>query len=111
MTIGELIEQLEEMKEQVGGDTEIRYALQPSWPFEFKKLRPFEYSIRNAYALNKDERRNMAEALLREEGMNENDIRKHIDEDELEQAEDVVYLEEGSQLGYLPDEAKQLLGW
>ena len=34
MTVQELIETLEDMKEQVGGDTEIRYASQPAWPFE-----------------------------------------------------------------------------
>lgn len=103
MTIGELIENLEDIKEQVGAHAEVRFASQPSWPFE--------YSIRNAYALTKDERRYMAEEAMREEGMDEDEIKENIDEEELDDAEDVVYLEEGSQLGYLPDEAKQLIGW
>ena len=51
---------------------EVRFASQPSWPFE--------YSILNA-------------------------VLAHVDE------EDVIYLEEGSQLGYLPREAKEELGW
>lgn len=103
MTIQELIEQLEDLREQVGEDAEVRYASQPSWPFE--------NSIRDAYALTKDERRYMAEEAMREEGMDEGEIKENIDEDELDEAEDVVYLEEGRQIGYLPEEAKQLLGW
>lgn len=103
MTVGELIETLEDMKDQVGENAEVRFASQPSWPFE--------YSIRDAYALTKDERRYMAEEALREEGMDEDAIKENLDEDELEQEEDVVYLEEGGQIGYLPGEAKQLLGW
>jgi len=103
MTIQELIETLEYMKELVGEHAEVRYASQPSWPFE--------NSIRDVYALTKDERRYMAEESMREEGYDEDEIRENIDEEELEQAEDVVYLEEGGQIGYLPAEAKQLIGW
>ena len=103
MTVGELIETLEDMKDSVGENAEVRFASQPSWPFE--------YSIRDAYALTKDERRYMAEEAMREEGMDEDEIKENFDEDELDQAEDVVYLEEGGQIGYLPDEAKQLIGW
>jgi hypothetical protein len=36
---------------------------------------------------------------------------KSIDEDELDNTEDVVYLEEGFQIGYLPGEAKDHIGW
>jgi len=103
MTVGELIETLEDMKEQVGENAQVLFASQPSWPFQ--------YSIRDAHALTKDERRYMAEEALRAEGMDEDDIKENLDEDELEQEEDVVYLEEGSQIGYLPGEAKDLIGW
>lgn len=103
MTIGELIEQLEDIKEQVGENVECRFASQPSYPFE--------YSIRDAYALTKETRREMAIEAMREEGMDEDEIKENLDEDELEQEEDVVYLEEGSQIGYLPGEAKDLIGW
>ena len=103
MTIGELIEQLEDMKEQVGAHAEVRYASQPSYPFE--------YSIRDAYALSKETRKEMAIEAMRDEGMDEDEIKENLDEEELEQEEDVVYLEEGSQIGYLPGEAKELIGW
>ena len=103
MNIAELIEQLEEIKERVGEHAEVRYASQPSWPFE--------NSIYGVYALTKEERKEIAIEAMREKGMDEDEIKENFDEDELEQEEDVVYLEEGSQIGYLPDEAKQLIGW
>jgi hypothetical protein len=34
MTISELIERLEEYRDQIGGDTEVRLMTQESWPFE-----------------------------------------------------------------------------
>ena len=103
MTIQELIEQLEDIKEQVGEHAEVRYASQPSWPFE-------NY-IRGAHALSKDERREMAIKRMRDEGMDEDEIKENFDEEELANEEDVVYLEEGGQIGYLPDEARELIGW
>jgi hypothetical protein len=35
-TIDELIELLEEARDEVGGDAEVRLAFQPSWPLAFK---------------------------------------------------------------------------
>jgi hypothetical protein len=35
MTIDELIERLEEYRDSLGGDTEVRLMTQPSWPFEY----------------------------------------------------------------------------
>ena len=67
MTVAELIEELKFMDQ----DTEVRFASQPSWPFE--------YSI--------------------------NSVVEVVD------GTPVVYLEEGSQLGYLPSEAKNQLMW
>ena len=103
MTIGELIERLEEAKDAVGEDVEVRYASQPSWPFE--------YNIRDLHILGRFERREMAVEAMREDGMTDEDIEENIDEDELDNTEDVVYLEEGFQIGYLPDEAKDHIGW
>ena len=103
MTIQELIEQLEDIKEQVGEHAEVRYASQPSWPFE--------NSIYGVHALSKDERREMAIERMRDEGMDEDEIKENFDEEELANEEDVVYLEEGGQIGYLPDEARELIGW
>ena len=103
MTVQELIETLEDIKEQVGENAQVLYASQPAWPFE--------NSIYGVHALTKETRKEMAIEAMREEGMDEDDIKENLDEDELEQEEDVVYLEEGSQIGYLPGEAKELIGW
>tara|TARA_B100000427_G_scaffold206627_1_gene172008 strand:+ start:4156 stop:4374 length:219 start_codon:yes stop_codon:yes gene_type:complete len=72
MTVGELINELKYMDE---GAT-VRFASQPSWPFE--------YSINGVVQTIVDNRGN---------------------------EEDIVYLEEGRQVGYLPKEAKDELGW
>ena len=72
MTVGELIEELKYMDE----DATVRFASQPSWPFE--------YSINGVVQTIVDNRGN---------------------------EEDIVYLEEGRQVGYLPKEAKDELGW
>lgn len=103
MTIGELIERLEEAKDALGEDVEVRYASQPSWPFE--------NNIREVHILGKADRRELAIDAMREEGMDEDEIKENFDEEELENTEDVVYLEEGFQIGYLPGEAKDHIGW
>ena len=72
MTVGELIHELKYMDE---GAT-VRFASQPSWPFE--------YSINGVVQTIVDNRGN---------------------------EEDIVYLEEGRQVRYLPKEAKDELGW
>ena len=69
MTVQELIEELS----YVNPDAEIRFASQPSWPFEYSFSGPVEVA----------------------------------DEDGLP----TVYLVEGSQLGYLPEEARDEIGW
>ncbi len=83
MNIAELINELEDMRDVVGDDAEVRYASQPSWPFE--------YSISNIITMTNEMREEHARAEL--------------------QGENVVYLAEGSQLGYLPEDAKNELGW
>jgi len=104
MTIGELIERLEEAKDAVGEDVEVRYASQPSWPFE--------NNIREVHILGRLDRRELAiEAIQREEDVDREEAEKSIDEDELDNTEDVVYLEEGFQIGYLPGEVKDHIGW
>ena len=79
MTVGELIQELKYMDE----DATVRFASQPSWPFE--------------YSIN---------------GVIQTTVNKPVEytDDGYEQ-EDVVYLEEGRQVGYLPKEAKDELGW
>ena len=85
MTIGELIERLEEAKDALGEDVEVRYASQPSYPFD--------YNIREVHILGKDERREIAIEAMREDGMDEDEIKENFDEEELENTDDVVYLE------------------
>lgn len=87
MTIRDLIDQLQEFADSHGDDTEVRLAHQPSWPFE--------YSI--------------SEVVLVDSSDLEDD-----DEDDGTSDPDqpaVVYIGEGSQLGYLDSPATRALGW
>jgi hypothetical protein len=68
MTVEELMYELEGLDP----NSEVRFASQPSWPFE--------YNIAGIVSVEVD-------------------------------GEEVVYLEEGRQLGYLPGEVKDELGW
>tara|TARA_R110002050_G_scaffold262945_1_gene403228 strand:+ start:317 stop:541 length:225 start_codon:yes stop_codon:yes gene_type:complete len=72
------VEELIELLEGCNPEAEVRFASQPSWPFE--------YSIETAIEVDLDG--------------NDTGIPK-----------DVVYLEEGSQIGYLPGLAKFKLSW
>lgn len=78
MKIGELIERLQELAEEVGDDAEVRLMTQPNYPFE--------NSIQGACS--------GAEINGCEEG-DEGD-----DQDGDVEGDDVVYIVEGSQLGY-----------
>jgi len=84
MTVAELIRLLEDCD----GDSEVRFASQPSWPFE--------YSIAD-----------VVEHYPQPE--------PYPDEDDLAgeeyEGEPVVYLVEGQQLAYLPGAVKNELGW
>ena len=73
MTVEELIEELKYMDK----DATVRFASQPSWPFE--------YSIYG-----------VVQTTVKDREDNEKEM---------------VYLEEGRQVGYLPKEAKDELGW
>ena len=76
MTKGELLDALQEMDP----DTEIRFASQPSWPFE--------YSIHDIVIVDDEP-----------------------EQDDCEESTQIVYLVEGRQIGYLPHEAKEEIGW
>lgn len=103
MNIVELIQELEYMKDIAGEDAEVRFASQPNWPFE--------YSISNIIATTNEMREENARDELRDEGLSEEEINERlVGAPELE-GENVVYLAEGSQLGYLPEDAKNELGW
>lgn len=66
------------MLEDVNPEAEVRFASQPSWPFE--------YSVAGVVGISSDE------------------------EDDRTDVE-TVYLVEGNQIGYLPGEVKDEIGW
>ena len=103
MTINELIGCLEEAKKEMNGHAEVRFASQPS--------RPFEYSIAEVHKMSKKERKETAIEGMREDGLSEEEINENLEDYPLDYEEDVVYLEEGEQIGYLPDDAKEMVGW
>jgi len=78
MTVQELIEELRLMDQ----NAPVRFASQPSWPFE--------YSINGVVQTIVDTN------IITPDGYTQ---------------KDVVYLEEGRQIGYLPSEAREELGW
>lgn len=84
MTVNELRKALEDFD----GDLEVRLAFQPSWPFEYSIGRVTEADVNAADPADGDP----------EEGV------------ETEE-ENVVYIGEGSQLGYLPYGACNELDW
>jgi hypothetical protein len=112
VTVGELIRELE------GQDpsTEVRLAMQPSWPFE--------YSVQNVAVVEddryvslwvRDDLHTYLVARDGEDGKVCDDGNEYATHEEAERAleaskpEPVVYLYEGAQLGYLPSHARG--GW
>ena len=77
MTINELIERLEEYRDTIGGDTEVRLMTQSNWPFE-----------NDIFGLASGEEINDA--------ANDDDPQDDGDVD----ADQVVFICEGQQLGY-----------
>ncbi len=73
MTIDELIERLEEYRDNLGGDTEVRLMTQQNWPFE-----------------------NGIAGLASGQEINDCDDR---DDDDVD-ADRLVYIVEGQQIGY-----------
>ena len=78
MTLNELIERLEEYRDQRGEDTEVRLMTQQNWPFE-----------------------NAITGLVSGAEINESEDDDDEDADEEDVDDDqVVYIVEGTQLGY-----------
>ena len=73
MTIDELIERLEEYRETIGGDAEVRLMTQVNWPFE-----------------------NTIHGLVSGEELNDSGD----DDDGDVEADQVLYICEGTQIGY-----------
>jgi hypothetical protein len=84
MTATQLIEELEWAIERNGGDdVEVRTAQSPKWAFE--------YTIDQAVVVTEED--------------------EESDDDRTPPKSVMVYLSEGSQIGYLPERASDELGW
>lgn len=83
MTLGQLLEALQDIAEEHGADVEVRLAHQPQWAFE--------YSIDDVVLVEASE--------------------PSEDDEDADQEEPVVYIAEKSQLGYLGGAAAKALGW
>lgn len=77
MTINELIERLEEYRDEIGGDAEIRLMTQQNWPFENTI-----YGLASGVEING------------ESDEDDPDDDGDVDDDA------ILYIVEGSQLGY-----------
>lgn len=86
MTVDELIERLEEYRELIGGDTEVRLMTQQNWPFENSIC-----GIVSGKEIN--------DAADEDNPSDDDDV----DEDA------IVYIVEGSQLGYGTKRAWEVL--
>jgi len=81
MTVQDLIYELGQMNP----DAEVRLAIHPGWPFEYDLIGAVEVYTNEYINANTGEMENDGEQR--------------------------VYLEQGDQLGYLPESVKELLGW
>jgi len=110
MTLSELIDHLTTIQSGLddGHDPEVRLAHQPSWPFELHIAQVVEVDM------HADEREEIREFLgvadPLEDGSAIDDARKRLTEIDANPGT-VIYLGEGSQIGYLPGCAASELGW
>lgn len=96
MTLKDLIDQLSEIAEELGPDTEVRLASQPRWPFEWSiaglsTLNPSQEEI--------DEIRELMLSTPRDDWPEDAEEQLRS----LEQAPRFVWICEGSQIGYTTD--------
>lgn len=106
MTLNELIAQLQDLAVEYG-DHEVRLAYQPNWPFEYTLGR---VAAVNVHQGDIDHAR---EFVRSRDGEDEEVIeaRSEIERMENDPEARVVYIGEGSHIGYLPSAAAQQLGW
>lgn len=90
MTVEEMMEYLSSIAEEIGGDTEVRLAMQPNWPLQSE--------IENL--------------LLSREYLGEEDPEEiESGNAEMENTKYVVFVVEGSPRGYLSGLTRKELGW
>ena len=90
MTINELISMLEDYRDEIGGDAEVRLMTQQNWPFE-----------------------NSIQGLISGNQINEATNEDEGDDDEYEgdvEDDGVLYIVEGRQLGYGTKLAWEVVG-
>lgn len=92
MTVEELRNELSELPPCA----EVRIASQPNWPFE--------YSIQGVYIIEPGDTDDD------DESAHTPDV-SSSDEDEASDEPILIFLAEGSQLGYLPRNARRAIGW
>lgn len=100
MNVSELIEILEDMDQ----DAEVRLAFQPNWPFEHSIGQVADMSQAESYCEE-------CEILWDAHSENKNPCDEERPNGEDENQENVVYIAEGGQMGYLPGNASESLGW
>lgn len=132
MTVGQLLEALQDIADEHGEDVEVRLAHQPHWPFEYSiaevalvepREREFKPGDRVKNSL-RGRQRGVIDRLDGEdaayvqwdEGSEQlcllTDLRAlPSDDDEDDVEEPVVYIAEQQQLGYLSGAACKALGW
>lgn len=110
MTLNELIEKLTDLQSQLGNeDPEVRLAIQPQWAFAHSidqvvlPERPRYVTQAEFDAMSEEEQEAANEAADRDEV-------EFLDHRE-EAPEQIIYIGEGRQEGYLPGNASRALGW
>ena len=98
MTAAELIERLQEFP----GDTEVRLATQPRWAFE--------YSISDVIGGDPDESDEEEDEDLEPEER-QRIIQSRIARQDAGEGTQMIYIFEGSQIGYLPGTVAGWAGW
>jgi hypothetical protein len=91
MTINELISMLEDYRDEIGGDAEVRLMTQQNWPFE--------NSIHGLVSGNQ-----INEATNEDEGDEDDEYEGDVEDD------GVLYIVEGRQLGYGTKLAWEVVG-
>lgn len=103
MTVGQLLEMLE----GIDPATEVRFASQPSWPFE--------YGIEGVYVvdmLGDDDEYTTLEPGEEDDYDYDSDAEQMENEPPFnEGGKSIVYLIESSQIGYLPGIVAEMIGW
>jgi len=113
MSVGDLLEILEGLEP----DMEVRFASQPAWPFEWsiekaEVIRPSEIDPEEIEDMKKELSRLQSEKSGSEEDLvSISELEESIQMLTSDEGDEVLYLVEGSQLGYLPTSVCQAVGW